>query len=119
MSKMVVHGIIPDANVAGQRAALELALAKDIAETLHKEYPGHAWGVNVTKGIIDIRDLSVSGTMGYTLHVLRLGSDWKRKVILAGGEILERFRVSRGQLNIDNVLSMERNFKGDLACDRS
>lgn len=115
----VVHGVMNTPDMAGRRAAMELDLAKRIAETLHREYPGHAWGVNVTKGIIDIKDLSLSGSMGYTLHVLKLGADWRRKVLNAAGEILERYRVARGKLDDDKLLILPRDFKGDLHCDRS
>lgn len=102
--------------------ANDMVLAKEIADTLHRHYPGHLWAVNVDgpNGIANIRDLLLSGQMGY---VLKLGnmfsaSDFGRDVVRAGGEILERFRLGRGRLNEAEYATLKTNFAGDFAFDR-
>ena len=105
---------------APQITANEMLLAKEAAETLHTHFPRYLWGVNVEGSIVNIRCLNLSGRYGYTLHIPAIysASDWKRSVMLAGGEILERYRQSRRGLNEQDVLQAKRNFAGDLLFDR-
>lgn len=74
-------------------------LAKQAADMLNKHYPGHLWAVNVNSdekgGIMVIKNFSVSFRYGYTLHLTKLDVDMK-KVMRAGGEILERAKMHRG-----------------------
>jgi len=76
-----------------------VTLAKNVAETLNKHYPGHLWGVNVNEagGIVTVYNLSLSGNWGFVLHIKDLAiADDMKKVMRAGGEILERYRLRRG-----------------------
>lgn len=74
-------------------------LAKRAAEMLNKHYPGHLWAVNVNSdekgGVMVIKNFSVSFRYGYTLHLSKLDTGLK-KVMRAGGEILERAKMRRG-----------------------
>ncbi len=80
--------------------ANDLILAKDMADTLNRHYPGHLWAVNVDgkQGMADIRNLGLSGTWGYRLRLVAnySASEFLKRVVSAGGEILERFRLRRG-----------------------
>lgn len=93
-------------------AALELA--ETMTQALLRMYPGHLWGVNVNAkgGIADIRNFALSGDMGYTLHLakIRTEDDFWKKLRIAGGEILERFRLSRAGLREDEILNIKRDF---------
>lgn len=100
----------------------ELVLAKDMAEVLHAHYPGHMWGVSVSEktGMADIRNLYLSGNWGYRLKLADhySASEWKKDVIRAGGEILERFKVSRGRAS-DAMNTLPVDFAGRPIFDRS
>jgi len=83
-----------------------------IAENLHKHYPGHLWAVHVQKTVATVRNLALSGSHGYYLHLdkLRSEDDFKSKVMRAGGEILERFKMQRGEVSADAILDLKRDF---------
>ncbi len=75
-------------------------MAKRAVELLNKHYPGYRWAVNVnslaTGGVMIIKNFTVSYRYGYTLHLDKLDAKFK-KVKMAGGEILERANLARGQ----------------------
>lgn len=102
--------------------ANDMVLAKEIADILHRHYPGHLWAVNVDgrNGVANIRDLLLSGQWGYVLKLTTVfsASEFGRDVVRAGGEILERFRVERGRLNEAEYATLKTNFAGDFAFDR-
>ena len=77
----------------------DLSLAKDIAETLHSFYPGHLWAVNVTGGVVQIKNLYISDKYGMVIHYNNIKGDAaarKKKVKMAAGEFLERAYMKRG-----------------------
>lgn len=77
-------------------------LAKRCADMLNRHFPGHLWAVNVnateTGGVVIIKNFSISFRYGYTLHIEKLDPELK-KVLRAGGEILERAKMRRGYWN--------------------
>lgn len=79
--------------------ACDEILAKNASELLNKHYPGYLWAVNVNSeekgGVMIIKNFSISYRYGYTLHIAKLDAKL-RKVIKAGGEILERASMARG-----------------------
>jgi len=81
-------------------------LARDAAETLNKHYPGHLWAVNVNSdpkgGIMVIKNFAISSTFGMTLHLAKLDPTLK-KVVMAGGELLERAKMLRGKAQGDKA----------------
>lgn len=93
---------------------LEFNLCKNAAELLHKHYPGHLWAVSINGSILDVRNLYLSGTWGFRLHVPAIysSSDWDKKIITAGGEILERYKQRRGVVDEAGVHTLETNFAG-------
>lgn len=99
---------------APQLTANDMIFAREMAETLHAQYPNHLWAVTCEgeKGIATIRNLALSGEWGYVLRLPAIYSmsQFKEKVIRAGGEILERFRLARGKANDDAIsgLAMDR-----------
>lgn len=90
--------------------ANDLILAKDMADTLNTHYPGHLWAVNVDgkQGMADIRNLALSGTWGYRLRTVTnySASEFKKRVVRAGGEILERFKLRRGSADDAAIASL-------------
>jgi hypothetical protein len=107
---------------AATTCASDMILAKEIADALNTHYHGHLWGVQVSgeTGMADIFLVSVSGNMGYRLKLKNIfsASDFKRDVIRAGGEILERYRMTRGRFNEAEYSQLKTNFAGDFVFDR-
>ena len=94
--------------------ASDMLTAKAIAEKLHEKYPGHLWGVNVAHGVADIRNLYLAGNWGYRLIIPKIysSSDLDARVVRAGGEILERFKLSRGAANDAELMDLKVGAKG-------
>ena len=112
-----------DALVTGapQVSAYELTLAKQMADTLHKAYPEHLWAVSVSaaQGMADIRNLALSGSWGFRLRLVEpyTASDWDRQVRLAGGELLERYRVRRARADMESLTHLPTDFAGRHKAD--
>lgn len=81
-------------------------LAMRSAEALNSAYPGHLWCVYVDSeekgGVMVIKNFAISYRYGYVLHLAKIDHELKR-VINAGGEILERARMRRGAWNGQNA----------------
>lgn len=88
-------------DTSGLLRAYEEGLCKTLFEKLWEHYPGYNWQVKVDakQGIATIRIPILMGpTLSYVLHLDKLASDPAlRAVVMAGGEILERWRISRGR----------------------
>jgi hypothetical protein len=91
-------------------------LAKNVAETLEKKYPGWFWAVNVMDGVVTVKSLRLSGNWGFVIHADKIDNDY-RMVVMAGGEILERFRQQRGKFNNTLYNDLEMSTKGQLDGD--
>jgi hypothetical protein len=89
---------------APDRTDYELWVARRAFELLEAVYPGHQW-------LIDF-DL-VKGGMAISIPVL-MGSNWvyfinqkdlePKRVLMAGGELLERYRMRRGKFELGQFL---------------
>lgn len=101
--------------------AADLATSKQIAERLNASFPGYLWAVHCQwkQGIAVIRNLSVSAKYGYVLHLLPVwsASELDRQTVLAGGEILERFRLSRRAIDYDEYDATPTDHAGLLIGD--
>ena len=106
-----------------QQDALDMATAKDYADALNTAYPGHLWAVNVQgeQGIATIHNLMLSGKYGYLLHLNKRysASEARTKAVMAGGEILERFKVRRGRMDEEKMGLMPLDFAGNPIGDLS
>ena len=104
-------------------SANDLVMARHMADTLHRHYPGHLWAVTCdgAKGIATVRNLMLSGSWGFVLHLPTTysASEWDKRVIRAGGEVLERFRISRAGYDrtVDQMLSQPKNFAGHIQAE--
>ena len=73
-------------------------LCRSIGSTLKKHYPNRAWYVDLSLsgGVAKILCPSISMLNGYTVHIHNKTNDQIEKaVIMAGGQILEMFKLSR------------------------
>lgn len=113
-------GLVMDPRELNMSAA-SLTLAKNVAETLNKHYPGHLWGVNVDDrgGIVSVYNLALSGRWGFIIKITDLaGADDMVKVMRAGGEILERYRLSRGAQREGDLNEVKRDIYGNKVFDK-
>ncbi len=99
-------------------------IAKEVADLLMRHYPGFLWAVSIDSrdhvGVLDIRNLSLHGQWGFRLTLKQYfdGLDTRKKIVRAGGELLERYRMPRGKFDDTayNHIPSDRfgNFKADL-----
>lgn len=97
----------------------DIELAKNIYDILDKHYSGHPWAVwadhrktNATADILLFypNKLGQIYKFGYKLHIAKLDAPYlRKKVIRAGGELLERYGLSRDRANEDSFLDAKSN----------
>jgi hypothetical protein len=99
MSEQAIFTEIPPDILPG-----DASLMAAVFDKLASVYPGHPWAVMAARerGIVDVQLLYLvdaertSGRYGYTLFTRTLDGDpGMACVVRAGGELLERFRLSR------------------------
>ena len=100
-----------DGGAKNPHQAAEIATAKWAGERLEFFYPGHAWHVEASigkhgrDGLIKIR---LNGIMPanywYNLRMSQVLTDpgGRRTVLRAGGELLERYKLPRGNFDLDH-----------------
>lgn len=96
-------------------------MSRDAAELLNKHYPGHLWAVNCDGKFLDVKNLYLSGQWGFRLKVdfLHSGSDLDKKVVRAGGELLERYRLKRGRFDVGQYSQLKTDSVGRIQADQS
>lgn len=76
-----------------------VALHNNMIKALRKAYPAFAdfWKITIDTrgGIVQVRNLALSGDMGFVLHITKIDPEMRRVRSLAG-ELFERFNVARG-----------------------
>lgn len=96
----------------------DYAIAKQIAEILHTQHPGHLWGVTVQsdQGIATVRNLRLSGNHGFVLKLRDIVTykELYKRTVWAGGELLERYNISRGRFKEDEYAQLYTDFAGQL-----
>ena len=99
-------------------AVAELITAQDIGLKLMKHYPGREWGVRVDNpgGMIILTCPSLSHMHGYYLPMY---NDSKRtlqtRAVMACGQILERYNVSRNRKFDSDILeTLPRDFQDEV-----
>lgn len=89
----------------GKNKQADIAMCRRIVNVLFQHYPRHVWHVTVDSrphvGTAEIKllytdHLGVLPRLGYRLHLNKITD---RKIMRAGGELLERYRIARGQAN--------------------
>ena len=97
-----------------------MLLVKDCADTLERHYPGWLWAVQPFEfgNIIKIFSLRISGEYGYIIKTADIQNDPNRKLVIeAGGEILERYNLPRGQYRRELLRNKMRDIRGNLVPD--
>ncbi|HIJ85739.1 MAG: hypothetical protein HW380_216 [Magnetococcales bacterium] len=92
--------------------------AAQVGEALWHTYPGYRWAVAITGGLVRIRNLDLSGQWGFDIPLETLKNDpLLKKVVMAGGEILERYRLARRGANADLLNELPRCITGEAKGD--
>lgn len=102
--------------------AKDEAFGQAIGSELVKHYKGHGWEVEVDirNGIARIFNKYTSNTHGYLLHLKLLNpSNFSAEIMRVGGDLLERFGVSRGKFDEDEIMGLKRDHKGCVKVDLS
>ena len=76
----------------------DMDVCKDVAESLHKHYPGHLWAVSIQGGMIVIKNLAISHSHGMCVRLDSYYADPRNhKIMMMAGELLERAHLRRGR----------------------
>jgi hypothetical protein len=88
----------------GETMAADMAMCKRISEELERLYPGHPWaiGADHAAGTVVIRLMYPAfdnKPWGYMIPLKNIANDadFKRRVMQAGGEWLERWHLAAGR----------------------
>lgn len=99
-------------------AKLDMWIAKNVGEHLVKTYPRRRWEIEVdSRGrFLIIKAPSLSMTHGYHLDMkLDTITEVCRRSVIAAGEILERYGLSRAKLvDPDNMEDFDRDLRDNV-----
>jgi len=103
---------------------LDQQLCEIVGAVLMKHYPLYDWLIEADrrKGFIDIRNVSLDGQLGCRIYMggPATSSELEKLAMRYGGEILERFGVTRGAMRIQEIDALETDFAGRVInVDRS
>ena len=77
-----------------------VSLHNNLIKALRKEYPAFAdtWKITIDTrgGIVQVRNMALSGEMGFVLHITEIDPEMRRVRKLAG-ELFERYNVARNK----------------------
>jgi len=76
-----------------------IGYAKEAASMLSSAYPAHLWAVGFHPGMcLAVKNMAIPGNYGFTIACDRIAtaSEFKKSVLWAGGEMLERCGMKRG-----------------------
>lgn len=99
----------------------EMQMSNRMADLLHRHYPGYKWAVrvNIDGGIVTVLNLMLSGRWGFVIKLIELQEDvGDKKLVRAGGELLERYRLSRGAMNESEYMNLKLDHTGNHIADR-
>lgn len=95
-------------------------LARNLIARLNATYPAFhgLWQVHVNEagGVIEVMNLALSGRWGFLMHIANIDAEG-RNVVRAGGELLERYAISRANrvgVIMDQLQAAKRDYRGDL-----
>src|SRR5262245_36664926 len=87
----------------------ELWVARRCFDLLRRHYPGHLWCVDCSLGRGGVA-ISIPILMGGNwVYFIRMADLAPARVVHAGGEILERYRLPRGKFELGAFLEARQN----------
>lgn len=103
--------------IVESKAEVDFTMAGNIARALSEAYPGHPWHVDVRDGVLIIKHMRLTNKWGMVRRLDNVQHDFKRlkhEVVMAGGELLERSGLARGEDSGDRVMAVDGIPKKDL-----
>jgi len=92
---------------------LDTAACKRAVGVLFKHFPGHEWLVDIAGGAMNIRSANLSSNYGWVQLLSELTSqNFDKKIMLGGGEILERFGMPAQKMDIQIWKDLPRDLRG-------
>lgn len=92
-------------------------VSKTVTEILLQHYPAYVWAATAAGGQVVIQNLTLSGQWGFVKNIKDL-TPKLHEIVMAGGEILERYKVSREVKMPDEALKfLARDFRGNVKCE--
>lgn len=88
----------------------EALLMRDVMAVLNRHYPGFLWVVDLSGGLLTVNAPQLSGSMGF---IIKMRDFTFHRVVMAGGELLERYRQRRARIDPDAVRHLPRTIRGD------
>ena len=114
----IIHNGV--AATSEEQTALDNAACKRAISVLYDNYPGHEWQVDLSSGVMNIRNANLSTNYGWVQRMDEVTPrNFDKKVMMAGGEILERFGMPSGKMNIEIYQELPKNLRGELEKDLS
>lgn len=91
----------------------DMIMIKNVLAVLSRHYPGHPWAVRIDGGILEVKNQGVHATYGFALGVRGLVGDYDKRIMDAGGTVLEHFGIRRGIAKGDDYALLRRDVRGD------
>lgn len=104
-ARRIVEKFVPDSgDPGGLRARYDLWVARRTTELLERAYPGHPWLVEADsgKGVVTLSLPILMG--GNWVYLIKWADLTPARVVAAGGEVLERYRLPRGRFDLSRFL---------------
>jgi len=109
----IIHNGV--AATSEDQTALDNAACKRAIATLFKHYPGHDWQVDVAGGVMNIKNANLSTNYGFVQRMDEITPrNFDNKVMMGGGEILERFGMPSGKMDIQIYQELPKNLRGEI-----
>jgi hypothetical protein len=101
-----------------ERAAAQDNYAKIVGSTLVKHYPGIEWKVTIrlgkSGGIAYVQVPRISSQFGMVVHLSDTAFELEEEARLGGGELLERFGITRNAAGAEaDLRRLRRDFRGE------
>lgn len=109
----------PEEAIARER---DLGIAQTIGHELSRSYPQRGWIVEADSrnGIANIYLKHMSSTHGYRYKLKDMDiHTFQNDMMKVGGEILERFGLTRGRFQVSEVANAIRDARGNARVDLS
>jgi len=108
---LIVNGMA--AATSEDQNPMDVAACKRAVGVLFKHYPGHEWMVDVAGGVMNIRSKNLSTNYGWVQRLDEVSpADFDKKVMQAGGEVLERFGMPAQKMDIQIWSELPRDLRG-------
>ena len=89
-------------------------IAQRAGDLLNRLYPGHPWLTHAKRGTLYIWHGMLSGQMGMVVHAHKnfSATDFDKRIMRDGGELLERYRQRRARIDFAAIANLPVDYAG-------